>query len=170
MTTATKKRKAPVTLHPVKTNLMVVKEALEAYGDYISPVDLSALVTPEGQEPADKTVICNTIYQLKHRGHNIAIRNPSSKAVQYKLIIDSREEQSTPRAKEQAPVQTSKAPTSQNVQLAYYFIMSYGGRQVDPDMLADHFNLDDEQALVLFNKVVQQYGDQLRVHRTVCAK
>ena len=53
------------------------------------------------------------------------------------------------------------------VDACFHLVQSKPGAQITPDMIADWYELSDEEAMVLFNNVAKAYEDQLRVHRSI---
>ena len=53
------------------------------------------------------------------------------------------------------------------VEACFHLVQSKPGAQITPDMIADWYELSDEEAMVLFNSVTKAYKDQLRVHRSI---
>ena len=63
---------------------------------------------------------------------------------------------------------SSEITVSQKMMEAcFHLVQSKPGAQITPDMIADWYELSDEEALVLFNNVIKAYEDQLRVHRSI---
>lgn len=53
------------------------------------------------------------------------------------------------------------------VEACFHLVQSKPGAQITPDMIADWYELSNEEAMVLFNNVVKAYEGQLRVHRSI---
>ena len=162
-------------LIPGMNNRQAVLKVLES-GDKYTAEDIAAKLQKQDQpNPAiNASAVTKAIYDLMVKdGVTIEKTSAGSRHKYYQLVY-STEQGKLPtlavgeRFNRTGWTRSSEITVSQKmVEACFHLVRSKPGAQITPDMIADWYELSDEEAMVLFNNVTKAYKDQLRVHRSI---
>ena len=151
-------------LIPGMNNRQAVLKVLESGDKYTAKDIVTELQKHDQYNPTINTLaVIKAIADLMARdGVPIEKTSTGSKHKYYQLVY------SVNQVKRTRETHSSEITISQKmVEACFHLVQSKPGAQITPDMIADWYELSDEEAIVLFNSVVKAYGDQLRVHRSI---
>ena len=151
-------------LIPGMNNRQAVLKVLESGDKYMAEDIVTELQMHDQCNPAINTsAVIKAIADLMAKD-KVPIEKTSagSKRKYYQLVY------SVNQVKRTRGTHSSEITISQKmVEACFHLVQSKPGAQITPDMIADWYELSDEEAMVLFNNVVKAYEGQLRVHRSI---
>ena len=156
-------------------NRQAVLKVLES-GDKYTAEDIIAELqkSDECNYAINTTSVIKAIYDLMNRNGVIIEKTSAGNKYKYYRLVTPTEQAKLPtlaigeRLNRVNPTRSSEITVSQKmVEACFHLVQSKPGAQITPDMIADWYELSDEEALVLFNNVIKAYEDQLRVHRSI---
>ena len=162
-------------LIPGMNNRQAVLKVLESGDKYMAEDIIAELQKHDQYNPAiNALAVTKAIYDLMIKdGVTIEKTSAGNKHKYYRLATPT-EQAKLPtlaigkRLNRVNPTRSSEIAVSQKmVEACFHLVQSKPGAQITPDMIADWYELSDEEAMVLFNNVTKAYEDQLRVHRSI---
>ena len=150
-------------LIPGMNNRQAVLKVLESGDKYTAEGIIAELQKYDEYNPAiNASAVIKAIADLMAKD-KVPIEKTSagSKRKYYQLVY------SVNQVKRTKSVHSEITISQKMVEACFHLVQSKPGAQITPDMIADWYELSDEEAMVLFNSVVKAYEDQLRVHRSV---
>lgn len=150
-------------LIPGMNNRQAVLKVLESGDKYTAEGIIAELQKQDQFNPAiNTTAVIKAIADLMTKD-KVPIEKTSagSKHKYYQLVY------STEQVKRTKSVHSEIIISQKVVKACFHLVQSKPGAQITPDMIADWYELSDEEAMVLFNSVVKAYGNQLRVHHSI---
>ena len=133
---------------------------LQKYDECSSTINASAVIKAiYDLMTKDKVPIEKTLAGGKHKYYQLVY---SSEQVKLPTLAVGERFNRTGRTRSSEIIISQKV-----VDACFHLVQSKPGAQITPDMIADWYELSDEEAMVLFNSVAKAYGNQLRVHRSI---
>lgn len=151
-------------LIPGMNNRQAVLKVLESGDKYTAEDIIAELQKHDEYNPAINTLAVIKAIAALMAKDKVPIEKTSagSKHKYYQLVY------SVNQVKRTRGTRSSEITISQKmVEACFHLVQSKPGAQITPDMIADWYELSDEEAMVLFNNVVKAYGNQLRVHHSI---
>lgn len=162
-------------LIPGMNNRQAVLKVLESGDKYTAEDICDELRDPIRPNPAiNKSAVTKAICDLMTRDEVTIEKTSVGNKHKYYRLVTPTEQAKLPtlaigeRLNRVNPTRSSEITVSQKmVEACFHLVQSKPGAQITPDMIADWYELSDEEAMVLFNNVVKAYEGQLRVHRSI---
>ena len=160
-------------------NRQAVLKVLESGNKYTAKDIIAELQKQDQFDPAINTVaVIKAIYDLMLKDGVIIEKTPASNKHKYYRLVTPTEQAKLPTPAigerfnriegHRTVAHRGEITVSQKmVEACFHLVQSKPGAQITPDMIADWYELSDEEAMVLFNNVAKAYGNQLRVHHSI---